>query len=62
MGWTSFSALVEPVGVQFASLSVHQHSLHWILPIVCEGSSQTKRGREEEKVRESKTKSKRVRE
>ena len=30
-----FPVLVEPVGVQFASLSAHQHNLHWILPIGC---------------------------
>ena len=43
-----FPVLVEPVGVQFASLSVHQHYLHWILPIGCVKARLEARTRERE--------------
>ena len=47
-----FSALVRPVGVQFASLSVHQYSALDPTHRVCQGSSQRERDRKTKRERD----------
>ena len=53
-----FPVLCEPVGVQFASLSVNQHYLHWILPIGCVKVRLREGKREKERKQERKQKKK----